>query len=47
MDEFNDKNKLPDCFAYLGNVTIYSNNIEEHSRNLNLFLETAKADNIQ
>lgn len=40
MDEFINKHTLPDCFAYLHNVTICVNNLEEHN-NLNLFLEAA------
>lgn len=33
-------------FAYLDNVTICDNDIEENNKNLNLFLEAAKVDNL-
>lgn len=40
VDKCIDKHNLLDCIAYLDDVTICGNNIKEHNKNLNLFLET-------
>ena len=46
MDEFIQKHNLPDCFAYLDNITICGLSQEQHDKNLELFLSASKADNL-
>ena len=46
MDEFITKHNLPDCFAFLDNVTICGMSQEEHDRNLKLFRTAAEADGL-
>ena len=46
MDEFITKHNLPDCFAFLDNVTICGMSQEEHDNNLKLFRTAAEADGL-
>ena len=47
MDDVIESHNLTGTFAYLGNITVVGKNQQEHDKNLQAFLDTAKALNLK